>query len=73
MAVIREHRPRWAMHHVEGSNMLNWGVITDSTDTDRPVRRVRDEVKDGVGVIVASAFVSISIAVLVLLIMKLAG
>lgn len=53
--------------------MLNWGVVTESTDTDRPPRRIRDEVKDGVAVIIASALASTSIALAVLLIMKLVG
>lgn len=45
-----------------------------STDvTGRPVRRVRDEVRDGVAVIAFSAAASTALAMVLLLIVRVAG
>lgn len=57
--------------------MNTWGVTTDSADLsssyESPLRRVREEVKDGVAVIFASAVVSTAVAVLATLVSKLAS
>jgi hypothetical protein len=51
--------------------MSGWGAST--SEVERPVRRVRDEVRDGVAVVLTSVAVSSVIAVCVLLLTKLAG
>ncbi len=51
--------------------MASWGVTTPEPES--PVRRVRDEVKDGMAVIACSALASSVMAFGVLLISKLAG
>ncbi len=51
--------------------MSSWGVST--REDEAPVRRVRDEVKDGAAVVAASAIASTLLAVGVLLLTKLAG
>lgn len=51
--------------------MSNWAAKT--VGLEPPVRRVRDEVRDGVAVIVASALASSILAVVATLVMKLAG
>ncbi|MDX6308250.1 MAG: hypothetical protein QOI06_1296 [Nocardioidaceae bacterium] len=54
--------------------MNRFDVATDRTRTRRaPVRRVRDEVKDGIAVAAASVAASIAVVVLATLLMKLAG
>ena len=56
----------------EGSNMSNWGVRTVESEPP-PVRRVRQEVKDGVAVVAASAVASTFLAIAVTVLMKLVG
>ncbi|MGH3472031.1 MAG: hypothetical protein ACRDPG_08295 [Nocardioidaceae bacterium] len=51
--------------------MFNTGAL--AREEARPARRVRDEVKDGMAVVAASAAASTGVAVLALLLMKLAG
>ncbi len=58
-------------HTLEGSKMSSWGVST--REPEAPVRRVRDEVKDGAAVVITSAVTSTLLAVCVLLLTKLAG
>ncbi len=51
--------------------MSSWGVL--APDQEPPVRRVREEVKDGAAVVVVSAAASTFIALTVTLLMKLVG
>ncbi len=51
--------------------MSNVGV--KAFEPQPPVRRVRDEVRDGMAVVVASAAASTTLAVLVTVVMKLVG
>ena len=51
--------------------MSSWGAVTQ-TGTER-VRRVREEVRDGVAVVVVSALGSSAVAVLVTVVTKLAS
>ena len=51
--------------------MSSWGLV--APDQEPPVRRVREEVKDGAAVMALSASASTVIAVAVTLLMKLAG
>jgi hypothetical protein len=50
--------------------MSSWGALAHE---ERPVRRVREEVRDGVAVVVCSAVTSTAVAVAVLVLTKLAG
>ncbi|MBA3234137.1 MAG: hypothetical protein H0T17_09360 [Propionibacteriales bacterium] len=50
--------------------MSSWGA---THETEHKVRRVRDEVKDGVAVVLTSAAASTLMAVCVLLLTKLAS
>ena len=50
--------------------MSSWGVLAPE---EPPVRRVRDEVRDGVAVVVFSGVTSTAVAVFVLVLTKLAG
>ncbi len=49
--------------------MSSWGWTAPE---EPPVRRVRDEVRDGVAVVALSALMSTAVAFAVLLVMKLA-
>lgn len=51
--------------------MPNWTVR--ALPAEPPLRRVRDEVRDGVAVVVTSALASTMLAVVATLVMKLAG
>jgi hypothetical protein len=51
--------------------MVSTGTV--APEREHPVRRVRDEVRDGAAVFAASAAASTGIAILVMLVMKLAG
>jgi hypothetical protein len=51
--------------------MSNW--TARAVQAEPPVRRVRDEVRDGVAVVVTSALASTVLAVVATLVMKLAG
>jgi hypothetical protein len=51
--------------------MASWG--REPLETELPVRRVRDEVKDGVAVVAMSAIVSTLVAVGFTVLMKLVG
>jgi hypothetical protein len=51
--------------------MSNWRGFPARAEL--PVRRVRDEVRDGVAVVVTSALASTMLAVVATLLMKLAG
>jgi hypothetical protein len=51
--------------------MSSWGVI--APPEEKPVRRVREEVRDGVAVVVVSAVVSTGLAVLLTLVTRFAG
>jgi hypothetical protein len=53
--------------------MFTWGVTAESADEDRPVRRVREEVRDGAAVVAVSAAASTAVALFAMLLMKLAG
>lgn len=66
----RQHHRRHH-HTLEGSKMSSWGVST--RESEAPVRRVRDEVKDGAAVVIASAVVSTLLAIGVLLLTKIVG
>ena len=50
--------------------MASWGCVAPE---EPPVRRVRDEVRDGVAVVVCSALMSTAVSIGLLLMMKLAG
>ena len=50
--------------------MSSWGAVAHE---EPPVRRVREEVRDGVAVVVFSAIMSTAVSVAVLVLMKLAG
>ncbi len=50
--------------------MSSWGWTAPD---ERPVRRVREEVRDGVAVVAFSAVMSTALSVVVLLVTKLAG
>lgn len=52
--------------------MSNWGVRTVESEPP-PLRRVRQEVKDGVAVVAASAVASTFLAIAVTVLMKLVG
>jgi hypothetical protein len=52
--------------------MSNWGVRALESEPP-PVRRVRQEVKDGVAVVAASAIASTLLAIAVTVLMKLVG
>ncbi len=51
--------------------MTSWGVLAPTEE--RPVRRVREEVRDGLAVVCVSALASSSVALLVTVIAWLAG
>jgi hypothetical protein len=51
--------------------MSSWEVI--APPEDKPVRRVREEVRDGAAVVLVSAATSIGIAVLLTVVTRLAG
>lgn len=51
--------------------MSSWGATTRGSDA--PARRIRDEVKDGAAVVVASAVASTLLALSLLLLTKFAG
>ncbi|MEJ7707972.1 MAG: hypothetical protein WKF82_12310 [Nocardioidaceae bacterium] len=51
--------------------MSSWGVVTP--EQEPPVRRVREEVKDGVAVICFSVLTSTTVAVALTMLTKLAG
>jgi hypothetical protein len=51
--------------------MSNW--TAKPTSPQQPVRRVRDEVRDGVAVVLTSALASTLLAVVATVVMKLAG
>jgi hypothetical protein len=57
--------------------MNTWGVTTDPADFspnyERPLRRVREEVKDGVAVVLASAAFSTTVAIAATVVSKLAS
>ncbi|MGH3446056.1 MAG: hypothetical protein ACRDQA_13130 [Nocardioidaceae bacterium] len=53
--------------------MLRSELATDSEVDEPPVRRVREEVKDGVAVIVTSAAVSMSLVAVAMLLLMLTG
>lgn len=54
--------------------MNRFDVATDQTRTKRaPVRRVRDEVKDGIAVAATSVVASVVVVVLATVLMKLVG
>jgi len=50
--------------------MSSWGWAEPE---EPPVRRVREEVRDGVAVVAFSAVMSTAVSVAVLIVMKLAG
>ncbi len=50
--------------------MSSWGAVAHE---EPPVRRVREEVKDGAAVVAFSALMSTVVSVAVLVLMKLAG
>ncbi len=50
--------------------MSSWGAVAHE---EPPVRRVREEVKDGAAVVAFSAAMSSAVAIAVLILMKLAG
>jgi hypothetical protein len=50
--------------------MASWGWVAPE---EPPVRRVREEVRDGVAVVVCSALMSTAVSIGVLVLMKLAG
>jgi hypothetical protein len=51
--------------------MSNWRV--EGSPSQPPTRRVRDEVRDGVAVVLTSAVASTMVALIATLLMKLAG
>lgn len=51
--------------------MSSWGL--EALETQSPVRRVRDEVKDGIAVVAASAVASTLLAIVVTVLMNLVG
>ena len=50
--------------------MASWGWVAPE---EPPVRRVREEVRDGVAVVAFSALMSTAVSIAALLMMKLAG
>jgi hypothetical protein len=50
--------------------MVSWGVAAPE---EPRVRRVREEVRDGVAVVAISAGMSTAVSIVVLVLMKLAG
>lgn len=55
----------------KGPTLTSWGAPTGGVDEQR--RRVRDQVRDGAAVAATSAATSMGLAVLLLLVFKLAG
>ena len=51
--------------------MSSWGI--SAPEQDPPVRRVREEVRDGVAVVAVSAAASTLVALVLTICMKLAG
>lgn len=60
-----------ATSHRESDSMSNWRV--EGSPSQPPTRRVRDEVRDGVAVVLTSAVASTMVALIATLLMKLAG
>jgi hypothetical protein len=52
--------------------MTSWGATQAATE-EQPVRRVREEVRDGLAVIVVSAAASTAVAIVLTLVTKFAG